>query len=176
MYDVVLLVERRLSPLDAAQVTGLHDGVQDTVAYHVVLPVADAAAQLHTSMGSVLGPELEAPSATVAGDDLAELQNDQRTAAEAALEASLQLLRSARHAADGEVTGQDPIRALASAVERVGAAEAIVLTEPHVVKELFHLDWTSRARRHLHVPTLHLLEHETFEEQAGGAGEGASLI
>jgi len=36
------------------------------------------------------------------------------------------------------------------------------------VKEFFHVDWTSRARRKLKVPILHLLEHETFEEQSEG--------
>ena len=55
----------------------------------------------------------------------------------------------------------------------VNAAEAIILTRPHVVSEFFHLDWTSRARRKLGVPVLHLLEHETFDEQAGG-GEGVT--
>jgi hypothetical protein len=73
------------------------------------------------------------------------------------------------------VTG-DPIDALTAVVREVGAAEAIVLTEPHVVKEFFGLDWTTRARRHLEVPILHLLEHEPIEAQSSGGGEGASLI
>ena len=47
----------------------------------------------------------------------------------------------------------------------------IILTRPHVVSEFFHVDWTSRARRKLGVPVLHLLEHENFDEQAG-EGEG----
>ena len=40
-----------------------------------------------------------------------------------------------------------------------------------MVAEFFHVDWTSRARRKIGVPVLHLLEHENFDEQAGG-GEG----
>ena len=56
-------------------------------------------------------------------------------------------------------------------MQEVGAAEVIVLTRPHVVAEFFHMDWTSRARRKLGVPVLHLLEHENFDEQAG-SGEG----
>ena len=67
----------------------------------------------------------------------------------------------------------DPIQALAKKVADVDAREAIILTRPHVVSEFFHLDWTSRARRKLGVPVLHLLEHETFDEQAG-EGEGIS--
>ena len=46
------------------------------------------------------------------------------------------------------------------------AAEAIILTRKHVIAEFFHVDWTSRARRKLGVPILHLLEHENFDEQA----------
>jgi hypothetical protein len=33
-----------------------------------------------------------------------------------------------------------------------------VLTRPHLVSEFFHVDWSSKARRHLGVPTLHLIE------------------
>jgi hypothetical protein len=73
----------------------------------------------------------------------------------------------------GEVVSADPIDALTAKVTEVNAAEAIILTRPHVVSEFFHLDWTSRARRKLGVPVLHLLEHETFDEQAGG-GEGVT--
>ena len=39
-----------------------------------------------------------------------------------------------------------------------------------MVAEFFHLDWTSKARRRLGVPILHLLEHENFDEQAEGYG------
>ena len=73
----------------------------------------------------------------------------------------------------GEVVTADPIDALITKVSEVDAAEVIVLTRSHVVSEFFHLDWTSRARRKLGVPVLHLLEHENFDEQAGG-GEGVS--
>jgi hypothetical protein len=40
-----------------------------------------------------------------------------------------------------------------------------------VVSEFFHLDWTSKARRRIGVPILHLLEHENFDEQAEGFGQ-----
>ena len=69
------------------------------------------------------------------------------------------------------MTSEPPVDALVDKVNEVDAREVIVLTRPHVVAEFFHLDWTSRARRKLGVPVLHLLEHETFDEQAGG-GEG----
>ena len=50
-----------------------------------------------------------------------------------------------------------------------------MLTAPHAVRDFLHVDWTSQARRALGIPCLHLLEHETFDEQAGG-GEGVSGI
>ena len=73
----------------------------------------------------------------------------------------------------GDPVTNDPIRALVTKVSDVDAREVIILTRPHVVSEFFHADWTSRARRKLGVPVLHLLEHENFDEQAG-EGEGIS--
>jgi len=69
--------------------------------------------------------------------------------------------------------GDDPIEALSAEVSAVDGREAIILTRSHVVSEFFHLDWTSRARRKIGVPVLHLLEHENFDEQAG-SGEGVT--
>ena len=79
------------------------------------------------------------------------------------------------HGADvsGEVVSAEPIEALSAKVTEVQAAEAIILTRKHVIAEFFHVDWTSRARRKIGVPILHLLEHENFDEQAehyGGEG------
>ena len=71
------------------------------------------------------------------------------------------------------MVGDDPIEALAAEVSAVDGREAIILTRSHVVSEFFHLDWTSRARRKIGVPVLHLLEHENFDEQAG-SGEGVT--
>jgi len=73
----------------------------------------------------------------------------------------------------GEVVTAEPIEALTEKVQEVRAAEVIILTRKHLFAEFFHLDWTSRARRKLDVPILHLLEHENFDEQAehyGGEG------
>jgi hypothetical protein len=89
------------------------------------------------------------------------------------LSSTLKALRDAGGTAEGKVVGDDPIHALAAEVSAVDGREAIILTRPHVVAEFFHLDWTSRARRKIGVPVLHLLEHENFDEQAGG-GEGVS--
>jgi hypothetical protein len=86
---------------------------------------------------------------------------------------TVKMIEKAGGKATGEPVTTDPIRALVAKVSEVDAREAIILTRPHVVSEFFHLDWTSKARRRLGVPVLHLLEHENFDEQAG-EGEGIS--
>ncbi len=176
MYDVALLVERAMTALDARQVTSLHEGLDEPVAYHVLLPVEEAAAAVQSSMGALLGPEHVPAVAPLAAEDIDMLQRDAVSSAREALEVSLALLRESGHPADGQVSGNDPIEALAAMVAEHEAAEAIILTAPHAVQEFFHVDWTSRARRRLGVPTLHLLEHESFDEQSSGAGEGNTII
>jgi len=174
MYDVVLLIEKALSKLDAAQVSSLHESLDDTVHYHVILPVEDAATRIETALGSIAASEVLATSAmNFPETDLDELQREIRAEAEAQLATSMDLMRGPRHEVTGELTSLDPVEALAAAVETQGAEEAIVMTRPHVVAEFFHLDWTSKARRKIGVPCLHLLERETFDEQAG-SGEGVS--
>jgi hypothetical protein len=74
------------------------------------------------------------------------------------------------------VTSEPPVDALAALVSSVDAREAIILTRSHVVAEFFHVDWTSRARRKLGVPVLHLIEHENFDEQSSGSGEGVTGV
>jgi len=170
-YDVVLLVEEALSTADAQQVRSLHEALEDPVTYHVLLPVDDAAARVEAAMGSLPTSELlGAPAVLGDNTDLAAVEEDARDRAQAALAATLSALTVAGAAATGELV-EDPIRALAAKVKEVDGREAIILTRPHVVAEFFHVDWTAQARRKLGVPVLHLLEHETFDEQAG-EGEG----
>ena len=76
-------------------------------------------------------------------------------------------------AEDAAARVEAAIGALAATVKTVDGREAIILTRPHLVSEFFHRDWSSRARRAIGVPVLHLLEHETFDEQAG-SGEGVT--
>ncbi len=172
-YDVVLLVERELSGLDADQVVALHEGLDEPVHYRVLLPVEDAASRVQTAIGSIARYEMVPPMDAVDSETLQRLNRELVERAQGELDRSLALLRRTGRLAEGRVTSDDPVRALAAEVETYGCAEAIVLTAPHAVREFFHLDWTSRARRVLGIPTLHLLEHETFDEQSGG-GEGVS--
>ncbi|MPZ62836.1 MAG: hypothetical protein GEU93_16400 [Propionibacteriales bacterium] len=172
MYDVVLLIEQQLSKADARQVVGLHDSLEETVHYHMILPCEDAATRIETALGSIAASEVLATSAMAYSEmDLDQLQQEIQSEAQQSLNASMSFIDETGHEVTGEVTCEDPISALAAAVEAHNGQEAIILTRPHIVAEFFHLDWTSKARRKIGVPCLHLLEHENFDEQSGG-GEG----
>ena len=163
MYDVALLIERQLTELDADQIVALHEGLDEPVAYHVLLPVESSTAVLSSSMSALGAGQFMPPTEP---DVLAEVQREIRTAGQAELEASGTLLRARTKHVTEQLTEDDPIIALAELVKSTNAAEAIILTESHIVSEFLHLDWTSRARRKLDVPTLHLLEHVSFAGQA----------
>jgi len=173
-YDVVLLVEQALSAQDATQLRSLHESIEEPVKYHVLVPVQDGASRIEAGIGSLGGGETLVASPLLADPELlAELEHDLLDDARRAVGTSVELIIAAGGDAVGEIVTSDPIEGLAAKVTTVDAREAIILTRPHVVSEFFHLDWTSRARRKLGVPVLHLLEHETFDEQAG-EGEGIS--
>ncbi len=173
-YDVVVLIEQALTAADAAQVRSLHENLEDPVRYHVLLPLEDAAARIESAMGSLAGGELlSSPAYALAEIDLDAVRKDCVERSTEDLQTTLAALRRAGADADGQLVTDPPIDALAAKVSEVDGREAIILTRPHVVAEFFHLDWTSQARRRIGVPVLHLLEHETFDEQAGG-GEGVT--
>jgi hypothetical protein len=176
-YDVVLLVEQALTTQDAAQIRSLHEELEEPVVYHVLLPMEDAAARIEASMGSLAAGEVMASPAMAMRDvDIEAVRKDCEDRAARDLDATLAALRGAG-ATDvhGTVVTEPPIDALADKVAAVDGREAIILTRAHVVAEFFHVDWTSRARRRIGVPVLHLLEHESFDEQAGG-GEGVTGV
>jgi hypothetical protein len=174
-YDVVLLVEQAMTPVDADQVRSLHEEITDEVVYHVLLPLEDAAARIESSLGTLGAGDLMAtPALALTEIDIESVRRECKEHSAAELEATLRALRDTGARAEGTVTADPPVDALADTVSQVDAREAIVLTRPHVVAEFFHVDWTSRARRRLGVPVLHLIEHENFDEQASGGGEGVT--
>lgn len=163
MYNVALLVERQLIDLDADQILALHEGVDDEVTYHMLLPVDASPAALSASMTAFGGAQfmpLEEPASYV------RIEDELRAESQRELDASAALLTSRGQHVTAKLVEYDPIDALVDLVREQSCDEVIILTESHVVREFLHVDWTSRARRKLDVPTLHLLEHLTFEEQA----------
>ncbi len=176
-YDVVLLVEQQLTAVDARQVRTLHEGLDDPVTYHVLIPLEDAAARIEASMGSLsAGEMLASPAMTMRDIDLEAVRQECKDRSERELQATIAALEATGAiVGSGTVVAEPPIDALEAKVKEVDGREAIILTRPHVVAEFFHLDWTSKARRKIGVPVLHLLEHESFDEQAGG-GEGVTGV
>ncbi|HJQ07013.1 MAG TPA: hypothetical protein VJ872_16310 [Nocardioides sp.] len=160
-YDVVLLVEQELSAQDAGLVRDLHEGLNDQqVVYHLLLPMSDAAAAVEASMTAMGGGDLVIPTPNVAAADINALREECRADAAKALDKSSQALVAAgAELGTTTVVEESPLDALQKKVTEVDGREVIILTRPHLVAEFFHVDWTSRARRHLGVPVLHLLEH-----------------
>jgi hypothetical protein len=176
-YTVVLLVEQALTAGDASQVHSLHEDLHDDldveVRYHVLFPVEDAAARVEAAMGAIGGDNMIVPTAPVSAEDLETAREETEKQSARDLATTLAALSGAGATATGETVEGDPIAALAAAVSELEGREAIILTRSHVVAEFFHVDWSSRARRKIGVPVLHLLAHENFDEQAG-AGEGVT--
>ncbi len=162
MYDVALLIEHQLEPLDADQVVSLHEGLDEPVTYHLLLPVESSTATMMSSMTS-FGGQVLPPTEPDLVDDLS---REVRRAGQAELEASVALLRERGQQVAAELAQDDPLDELVALAKRVEVAEVIVMTDSHAVRELLRLDWASRARRALDVPTLHLLEHVPFDAQA----------
>lgn len=171
-YDVVLLAEQALTLDDAQRVRSLHEGVEDAVVYHTLLPREDAAARIEAAMGTLSASEYVGPAVVLGDVDIDQVRKESEEESETALAETLRVLAAAGADARGELV-DDPVAALRTKVKEVDGREVIVLTRPHVVAEFLHLDWTHQARRHLQVPVLHLIEHETFEEQAA---EGESSL
>ncbi|QGG41756.1 hypothetical protein [Aeromicrobium yanjiei] len=161
MYDVALLIERQLNDLDADQIIALHEGLDDTVRYHLLLPVENDAAVLASSMGALGGqvvPYTEPDAIDAVEKQIVRAGQDE-------LDASAALLVERGQQVTATLTEDDPVDALLELVKQTGSSEAIILTEPHVVKEFLHIDWTSRAQRKLDVPSVRLLEHVPFDAQ-----------
>ncbi len=160
MYDVALLIERQLNELDADQIIALHEGLDDTVRYHLLLPVQPSAAVLTASMGT-LGGQIPMTEPDV----LEDVQKEIVRAGQSELDASAALITARGAEVTSLLTEEDPIDALIAMVKDTGSDEVIILTEPHIVKEFLQIDWTSRAQRKLDVPSIHLLEHVPFDAQ-----------
>lgn len=174
-YAVVLLVEQALSAVDAQQVHSLHEDITDRVVYHVLLPLEDASARIEASLGALgAGDVMASPALAMNDIDIEAVREESRERSRRDLESTLAALRASGAEATGSITSAPPVDALVEKVSEVDGREAIILTRPHVVAEFFHVDWTSRARRKIGVPVLHLLEHENFDEQASGGGEGVT--
>ena len=167
MYDVVLLVEQELSEPDAKRVVELHQDMPEPVRYHVLVPCHNAEAGVEASISALGTADLYGPGLAGQRDDLAEAQKAIDTEAKGCTGRSVQRLRDLGQNAEGGISHDRPIDALVATVQHVQGREVIILTRPHIVAEFFHLDWTTSARRHLGVPVLQQVEHDSRPANAG---------
>lgn len=172
MYTVVILAEQALTAADAQEVVSLHEDIEDTRHYHVLIPCENAARQAELALGTIAANEVLATPPLITEDiDIEGAQEMIDESAGNAVDASVAAITALGLGATGEFSSAEPVDALAKVVADEKAAEVIVMTLPHSISELFHLDWTSKARRRLGVPVLHLLEHESLDAEAGD-GQG----
>lgn len=170
MYDVVVLVEQPVTHWDAHQITALHTDAPDVVQYHVLMPVEDAASRVEATIGSLAASEVMGTAALYLDEtDLERVHEEIREASEQALSQSISAFVEAGAHASGEVTPLDPLERLEQLVSERGSAEVVILTRPHLVAELLHLDWTHRARRRLNVPCLHLVAQSEPDWEANAS-------
>jgi hypothetical protein len=168
MYDVMVLVEEELSLPDAEELAQLYAGTQDPVRFHILVPSENAKAEVEASLTGLAGTDLFGmPSQRYAfrPDEGVERAAEHAQAAAdaqatAALTRSIERLKSLGREADGTITHRHPVDELVDSIPRVNGQEVVVVTRPHVVAELLHVDWSAQARRHLGVPVLHLLEQQ----------------
>lgn len=153
MFTSVLLIEQQLSAADVKFVTTLHD---DETFFVVLMQPRGEENRLLRSLDDIALGELE--QAAHEGEEPE--GEEARQQAVQALEHSVQSLRAAGSESVGQLVGGHPLALLRSVVEETGAEEVIVLTAPHLVEELLHLDWASRARHTVGVPVLKLYAHD----------------
>lgn len=170
MYNVIVLAEQALSAADASQVASLHSSIEDRRHYHVLIPCDNAALQVETALGSLAASEvLAAPAVATDQADVERAQADLESAARNAVHMSVSSLQALGADATGQFSSSDPIESLEQVAREHDADEVIVMTRPHVIQEFLHLDWSSKARRRLGVPVLHLVEHELSSPPHGGS-------
>ncbi|ALO99655.1 hypothetical protein SHL15_8721 [Streptomyces hygroscopicus subsp. limoneus] len=149
MFTSVLLIEQQLSAADVKFVTTLHD---DETFFVVLMQPRGSENRLLRSLDDIALGELE-QAVHEGGEPEGE---EARQQAALTLEHSVQSLRAAGSECVGQLVGGHPLTLLRSVVEQTHADEVIVLTAPHLVEELLHLDWAGRARHTVGVPVLKL--------------------
>jgi hypothetical protein len=151
MTTTVLLVTHPISHADIAEVESLHEDEPER--FIVLVPVKDDPNRLLVTIDDIAAGDL-----ADVHDDLRDPSPAQATAeARDTLEATVARLAETGVAVSGALTPHDPLDAIVETARRYQADEVVLLIESHAIEELFHRDWTSRARKATGLPTLHLL-------------------
>ncbi|MFE6970468.1 hypothetical protein [Isoptericola sp. NPDC057653] len=156
MPTTIILTEDALTDADVQHIADLQ--TEQPERYRVLVPE-----DTDSDVVSAIIDHLWSGELREAGEDLVGREptpDEAKVIAADRLERSLTLLRATGVAADGEVTAEDPVPALAAAVSAEGGPDGVqgvvVVTYPHVVADTLRRDWASRARQKLRAPVLHL--------------------
>jgi hypothetical protein len=150
VYTILLLTEETLTDHDVRRIASLHS--DDQVAVHVLVP-ADAD---HNRLIEALD-EVALGNLREALDDDEPTPEDAEQDAMHAVNASIDLLAGVGFAAQGSVTGSNPVPAAVEAVRAFDVDEIVVVTPPHPFEDGLHRDWASRLRDKVKLPVLHVV-------------------
>jgi len=149
---ILVLTEDTLAESDVRQIVGLHP--DETPSYRVLVPADTERPLVPWIIDALSMGELREAWDRATGHEPSRTQARETAAQQIA--GSVAAFTAAGRTATGEVTDDDPLPALRSAVAGGDVREVVVVTYPHMVEDTFHTDWASRAREELHVPVLHL--------------------
>lgn len=152
VFTSILLIEQELVSADVQFVTSLHD---DKTRFVVLMQPRATENRLLRAVDDIALGELNHAVREVEEP----VGEEARSLAVRALERSVRSLRAAGSESMGQLVDGHPLTVLRSVVEETRADEVIVLTAPHLVEELLHLDWGNRARGKVDVPVLKLYAH-----------------
>ncbi|GIG39726.1 hypothetical protein [Cellulomonas phragmiteti] len=149
---ILVLTEDTLAESDVRHIVGLHP--DETPTYRVLVPADTERPLVPWIIDALSMGELREAWDRATGHEPSRSQARQTAAEQIA--GSVAAFAAAGRTATGDVTDDDPLPALRSAVAGGDVREVVVVTYPHMVEDTFHTDWASRARDELHVPVLHL--------------------
>lgn len=153
MTDTILvLTEDTLADADVRHILALHE--EEQLAYRVLVPADTERPLVPWIVDALSLGELREAWDRALGKEPSRAQA--RATAQEQVDGSVAAFRAAGRDVTGQVTDDDPLPALRTAVAAGDVREVVVVTYPHLVEDTFHTDWASRARDELHVPVLHL--------------------
>lgn len=151
----VLLTEEVVAGPDLDRILALHPARNEDPqwTYRVVVHLGEGGSRLAEIVDHVVLGELR--EAVQGGEEDASPREQAREATEV-LAGTLAALREHGRTADGTVTSDDPVAAVAASVARGDAQEVVVVSRPRFVEDTLHRDWASRLREAVEVPVLHV--------------------
>lgn len=147
---IIIVTEEPLRSADVDKILALHEG--EPTSYRVLVPADTQRNVISSFLNHLSLLEMREALESLRPVDRAEARAD----ADVALATTLSELLAHDVPATGEITGDDPLPTLVEEVDRLGASEVVVVTEPHAVEDTFHTDWASKARESLGLPVLHM--------------------